>query len=203
MNFELILSFVIMLNPFALFLYLKGVMDELSDVDFYKVLFKASLISYFIYVVFAIFGESVFINFFKINFESFRIFGGVVIFAYAFVFIMKGSKTWITMKESLEDLSSEIALPFMVGAGTISLSVIIGFRNSVPMIMLKILIVLAINYVIIALLKMAKDFLDKKMMKKTFDKYSNILVRINGFIVGAIGVDMIAKGITAIYQGIK
>ncbi len=203
MNLELLLSFVIMLNPFALFLYLKGVMEELSAGDFYLVLFKASLISYMIFIVFAIFGESIFIDFFKINFESFRIFGGIVIFAYALVFIMKGSKAWITMKESLDDLSSEIALPFMVGAGTISLSVIVGFKNSVPMTLFKIFIVMVINYAIIALLKIAKDFLDKKMQKRAFDKYSNILVRINGFIVGAIGVDMITKGIQAIYQGMK
>ena len=198
MDNEMIMSFLIMLNPFALFLYLKDVIKELSTKDFLVVLFKASLISYVIYCTFAIFGNGIFINFFKINFESFRIFGGIIIFAYAFSFIMRGSTSMINRKESLDDLSSEIALPFMVGAGTISLSVLIGYKNNVPVSLSMIAIVLASNYLIIIALKFMKEFLDKKMQKLAFDKYSNVFARLNGFIVGAIGVDMVIQGIKAL-----
>ncbi len=200
MENDLIISFLIMLNPFALFLYLKDVIRELNTKDFLVVLFKASVISYVIYITFALFGNAIFIDFFKINFESFRIFGGIIIFAYAYVFIMKGSQSMITLKESLDDLSSEIALPFMVGAGTISLSVIIGYKNNTPISLFMIAIVMTLNYLIVILLKFLKDFLDKKMQRLTFDKYSSILSRVNGFIAGAIGIDMIIRGILAIWN---
>ena len=61
--------------------------------------------------------------------ESFRIFGGVVLLSFGFLYIVKGDTALISIKEDLDDLASEIALPFMVGAATISLSIIIGNSN--------------------------------------------------------------------------
>jgi len=61
MDIELIISFLIMLNPFAMFLYLRGVMHELSNKDFYIVLFKASVISYLIFAVFSTLGYTIFV----------------------------------------------------------------------------------------------------------------------------------------------
>ncbi|MFP4499034.1 MAG: MarC family protein [Vulcanimicrobiota bacterium] len=200
MKFEMLIVFLIMLNPFALFLYLKGVMDELTSHDFYIVLLKASLISYGVFLLFGLFGYQIFQKFFQITFESFRIFGGIIIFAYAFKFIMQGSKTFIQVKEDLEDLSSEIALPFMVGAGTISISVLIGYRNNFFMTAFNIGLILLINYLIIVGLKVLKDTLDKNVLRKAFDKYSNIFVRLNGFLAGAIGVDMVLKGILTMFK---
>ena len=60
--------------------------------------------------------------------------------------------------------------------------------------------ILAVNYLVIILLKVLKDMLDKKKLRKAFDKYTNISIRIFGFIVGAIGIDMVIKGILAFQQ---
>lgn len=91
MNYEHMVSMLIMLNPFALFLYLKDVMGELDSRDFYKVLLKASFISYVIFFVFAVFGRKLFLDVFQISFESFRIFGGIILFAYAYFYIIPGA----------------------------------------------------------------------------------------------------------------
>jgi len=113
---------------------------------------------------------------------------------------MQGSKTLTTMKESLEDLSSEIALPFMVGAGTISMSVLVGYRHTTVTSLIMFVIIMLVNYAVIVSLKSVMDYLDKKMQKLILYKYSNVLVRINGFILGAIGVDMVIKGVQSFFK---
>lgn len=45
-----ILAFLVMFNPFALFLYLRPVMKDLSDHDFVRVITKATVISFIIFV---------------------------------------------------------------------------------------------------------------------------------------------------------
>jgi len=63
---------------------------------------------------------------FQIDFESFRLFGGIVIFSMACMFIVGGRESFIHMRESLDDMASQLALPFMVGAGSVSVSILIG-----------------------------------------------------------------------------
>jgi len=163
-----LISFLVLLNPFALFIYLRNVMDELSRKDFLIVLLNSSLMSLTIFIIFATFALS---------------------------FIVQGKRSFITLKGSLDDLASEIALPFMVGAATVSLSVIIGEALSGPNTVFILSASIVINYFTIwMLMKVRYDFLKKKS-RLAFDKSLIILLRLNGFFVGAIGVDMIFKAL--------
>ena len=100
---------------------------------YYYVLFKASLISFAIYTLFVLGGNFLFQKLFQISFESFRLFGGIVIFSFAYQYIVGGRNAMIKMKGSLDDLASEIALPFMVGAGTISIAILMTYSLSKPL----------------------------------------------------------------------
>jgi multiple antibiotic resistance protein len=130
-----ILAFVALINPFALFLYLDSVRRDLSFAKFTYVIFKASVISFAVSILFFIAGDYILREIFNINFNSFRIFGVIVIFTSAYLFVVKGGGALIHYKDDLDDLASDIALPFMVGAGTISLSILyfivylIGFSS--------------------------------------------------------------------------
>ena len=192
-------AFVVMLNPFALFLYLQPIMKDLTHRNFLKVLFKASLTSFGIYALFLIVGDVLFRSVFQINFESFRIFGGIVIFSFAYLFIVKGQKAFIQMKENLDDLASEIALPFMVGAGTISLTILMSNQYPVQIGAPVIAAILVVNYGIIATLKTMRDRLKREKLRVAFDKNMEMLLRLNGFFVGAIGVNMIITGIRNVF----
>lgn len=196
MNPELILSFVLLLNPFALFLYLKDVMEALSNREFAKVMLRASIISFIICLVFAAFGDEIFMNIFHVNFESFRIFGGVVLFSFSFLFIVRGHNTIIQVKPNIDEIANELAMPFMVGAGAISLSIIIG-NNAGNYIWsaAQIGLALVINLVVIFVLKYLKDYLTTINARSLFDKVMGMLVRLLAFMVGAIGVQMMATGI--------
>lgn len=190
-----IIEFLAMLNPFALFLYLEPVRKDLSPPDFLRVIFKASLISLFICLSFFFLGTFVFDNVFRINFESFRIFGGIVIFSYAYLFIVRGQKALFMVKENLDDLASEIALPFMVGAGVISLSILMSQKHGPWMGSLALSIIYLTNFLFLVIFKRLRDSIERKKYKTAFDKNMEILLRLNGFFIGSIGVDMIMKGI--------
>lgn len=194
-----IIAFLVMLNPFAMFLYLSPIMEELKSRDFFKVLFKASIISFGIFFIFMASGDFLFRAVLQINFESFRIFGGIVLFSFAYLFIVKGQKAMVHMKENLDDLAAEIALPFMVGAGTITVSILMGNKFEPTEGALAIILVLAINYIIIIFLKYVRETLSKRKMKVAFDKNMEILLRLNGFFVGAIGLNMVVTGVQALF----
>src|SRR6056297_3359290 len=119
-----ILSFLFLLNPFALFLFLSPIMKSLTHREFINVLYKASIISFGIFLFFAVAKELLFEDVFNIHFESFKIFGGVIIFSIAYLFIMKGEQVFLQMKGNLSELANQVVLPYMVGAATISLVVI-------------------------------------------------------------------------------
>lgn len=190
-----IIEILVMLNPFALFLYLEPIRKDLTHKSFMLVIFKATLISFFICLVFFFSGDIIFRRVFMIDFESFRIFGGIIIFSYAYFFIVKGQKALIMIKENLDDLASEIALPFMVGAGTISLSILLSQKHTMWIGALSLFIIFSINFLVLFFLKKFRDSIEGKKFKTAFDKNMEVLLRLNGFFIGAIGINMVLSGI--------
>jgi len=192
------IAFLVLLNPFALYIYLQPVMRELSHGVFTKVLLRASLISFFIFYFFAVAGEYVFEEIFQIRFDSFRIFGGIVFSILALVYIVHGRRYLIELKEDLADVAANIALPFMVGAGTISLAILIG-HNYKPLLSLSIILtVLIVNFVIIVALMYIRYAL-RSGLRTAFDRLAERSMRLIGFFVGSIGVDMVVTGIKNIF----
>lgn len=196
---SLLISFIVMLNPVSLFLYLQPIMLELEHKEFKKVLFKASVISFLIYLLFFLFGDWIFTKVLQINFEAFRIFGGIVLFSFAYYYIVKGQKAMLKMKENLDDLANEIALPFMVGAGTISLAILMKEKLDYTWGITTLVISMIVCYFVVIGLKFIRDKLKKEKFRVAFDKNMEILVRLNGFFVGAIGINMMITGVTNLY----
>jgi multiple antibiotic resistance protein len=190
-----LIAFLVMLNPFAMFLYLRPVMKELDNKTFYFVLWKVSFISFMIFLFFIVSGNFLFEKVFQINFESFRIFGGIILFSFSWIFIVGGKKALVQLKEDLDDLASEIALPFMVGAGTISITVLMAYELNTFQGILTLLLILGGNFLFISILKISKDNIRLKKFQIAFDKNMEILLRLNGFFLGAIGVNMIITGL--------
>lgn len=193
-----VVAFLVLLNPFAMFIYLQPVMRELSPGDFLKVLIRASIISLLIFISFSFSGEFIFRSILQINFEAFRIFGGIIFFSFAYFYIIHGRKSLIDMREKLDDLASEIALPFMVGAGTILLSILMGHKFPLLTCFLLLCLIMAANFVIIVSLMYIRKALSNRL-QVAFDKNMEMLLRLNGFFVGAIGLNMIITGVNNLY----
>lgn len=158
-----------------------------------QVMLKASFISGLIYIIFAVFGQSIF-SFLKVDFEAFRVFGGIVLLSFALSFILQGKESMIRTRGELNKIAAEVALPFIVGAGTITLSILVGEALSPLKSIFTILMVMMANFFIIMGLAQVRGGLNKRL-QTTFDKNAEILLRLNGFIVGAYGVDLIITGL--------
>ncbi|GAB4387433.1 MAG: MarC family protein [Thermodesulfovibrionales bacterium] len=193
-----VVAFLVLLNPFALFIYLQPVMKALPGRDFRKVLLRASLTSLIIFFFFSFSGEFIFRSVLQIDFEAFRIFGGIVFFSFAYMYILHGRKSLINLKENLGDLANEIALPFMVGAGTILLSILMGHKFPTFVSFGLLALIMAANYLMIVALMYVRETLSSKL-KVAFDKHMEMLLRLNGFFVGAIGLNMVITGINNLY----
>ena len=148
---------------------------------------------------FLISGDFIFKQILNINFEAFRIFGGIIIFSIAYLFIIRGKKGVFQLRINLDELASEIALPFLVGAGTISLTILLGNKFSITIGALLLILILTINFFSILLLKKLRDRIKLKKFKIAFDKNMEILLRLNGFFIGAIGINMIIRGVNTLY----
>jgi len=186
-------SFLIILNPIALFVYLLPLKKERGLGTFMQVMLKASFISGLIYIIFAVFGQSIF-SFLKVDFEAFRVFGGIVLLSFALSFILQGKESMIRTRGELNKIAAEVALPFIVGAGTITLSILVGEALSPLKSIFTVLMVMMANFFIIMGLAQVRGGLNKRL-QTTFDKNAEILLRLNGFIVGAYGVDLIITGL--------
>jgi multiple antibiotic resistance protein len=190
---HLLFYLFVMLNPVALFLYVLPLKKEVGLRHFLNIMTRASIISFLIYALFAVLGEAVF-SALRIQFDSFRIFGGIVVSALALSYIMQGKKSMISTRGEFNQIASEIALPFIVGAGTITISILIGRQLGKLESVIGIAIVLMANLASVALLAFLRHKLHAKM-KIVFDKNAEIMLRINGFLVGAFGIDLIVVGI--------
>ncbi len=190
-----IVIFLFLLNPFGLFLYLGPVMKSLTNREFREVLLKASIISFMIFLVFAVLQDFLFDFIFDINFNSFRVFGGIIIFSIAYLFIMKGEKAFIQLKGSLMEIANQVALPYMVGAATISLVILMSEKFTLSLTILMLAIILAINHMIIMGMKFLRESLETRKHELVFDRMMDLLLRLNGFFLGAMGIDMVVSGI--------
>jgi len=195
---EAIVSLVVMLNPFGLFFYLTPVKDHMKPKVFIDTFLKSSLMSTVIAILFYFFGEYFFINILKINFEAFRIFGGIIIFSLSFLYLIGGRRSIIVMKDNPGDQAAEIALPFMVGLGSISL-IVITSRNmpGLPG-FIAVISALLIHFFAAAGFLYARDKIKKTALKNYFEETITVMVRLNGFFIGTICVNMIIKGIKSL-----
>lgn len=193
-----LLPFLAILNPFALCLYLAGVMDDLEPRKFIKVLLWASLISLIVFVVFAVTGEALLVDFLDVRPEALRIFGGVIFFVVAYNYVTKGYRAAEVLRGGLDELPSAIALPFMIGAGTITQAILLGKKNGPYLSIFLLFLGLCISFVIVIAFKLIRDRLKEKR-ERVFERYINILSRINGLLIGAISAEMVVSGIKEIW----
>lgn len=122
-----------------------------------------------------------------------------MILSIALIFIVQGRESIIILREDLRGLASEIALPYMVGAGTISICVLAG-EDLGPVAGLSTLaIALTLNYLTIAMLIFIKYRMLRENLRIVFDKTMGLLLRINGFFIGAIGIDLMVDGIKKVF----
>ena len=185
---------LVLLNPFLVIIYLIDVVEKLEQRQFTLVLVRAALIAGTIFCLFAILGDVIFSSILQADFASFQIFGGIVFLFIGLQFVFRGPKAIEILQGESAHLAGAIAMPILIGPGTISASVIIGKRHD-PLIACAIVLAAVITSILVILvLKKVHDII-RSRNEPLVERYIEITGRIMALFVGTISVDMIMQGI--------
>lgn len=184
----------VLLNPFLVILYLVDMVESLGRRQFAEVLVRAGLIAAVVFSCFAILGDAIFSSLVQAEFASFQIFGGVVFLLIGLQFVFHGPKAIEILRGKSEQLAGAVAMPVMIGPGTISASVVIGKRLDPWEACAAVIAAVATFVVLIILLKVLHDFV-RPRYEYLVQKYIEIAGRIMALFVGTVSVEMIMQGI--------
>jgi multiple antibiotic resistance protein len=183
-----------LLNPFLLSVYLIDLIEKLDHATFRRALVRGMLISFVVFAAFAWAGNAIFSRVLQVRFAAFLIFGGVVFLFIAIRYVMIGSDAIREMRGPAEHVSGSIAMPFLIGPGTVSASVLAGSHQSPLFAVLAIALALVLAVVSVLAIKRLHDWV-KKSNERLVDRYVDIVGRITALVIGTIAVDMILRGI--------
>ncbi|MBX3199905.1 MAG: MarC family protein [Labilithrix sp.] len=192
-------SFLLMftlLNPFLMSIYLLDLIHDLKASTFASVLGRGALIAGAAFVVFAWTGDAVFSRYLQVRFASFQVFGGVVFLLIGIRFVFQGVQTIRGLRGAAEHVAGSIAMPFMIGPGTVSASVVIGARLPILGAIGVIVGSLLATVLLVLALKLAHDRLKESNARLT-DRYIEVVGRISALLIGTFSVEMIMEGVTS------
>jgi len=183
-----------LLNPFLVIVYLIDPVQKLSHKRFRQVLVGAGTIATAVFCCFAIVGEVIFSNLFRAQFASFQIFGGVIFLLIGIQFVFQGPTAIALLRGDSKNLASSIAMPVLIGPGTISASVLMG-RQYPPLIACAAVVcAVAISVGIVILLKGLHDVV-RPQREPLVEQYIEVMGRVAALYAGTVAVDMIMQGI--------
>lgn len=185
---------LVLLNPFLVIVYLVDVVQKLNRKQFTHVLTRASLIASVVFCCFAVLGDAIFSSVFHAEFASFQIFGGIVFLLIGVEFVFRGPAAIEILRGESEHLAGAIAMPILIGPGTISASVIIGKRHDPFTACGAVVGAVFVSILIMLLLKALHDFV-RPRREPLIQRYIEIAGRITALFVGTISVEMIMQGL--------
>ena len=185
-----------LLNPFLVIIYLVDVVQTLERRQFARVLIRAALLAGVVFCGFAILGDAVFSDLVQARFASFQIFGGIVFLLIGIQFVFKGPTAIEMLRGKSECLAGAIAMPVLIGPGTISASVIIGKRLEPLLACAAVLVAVVTSIAIILLLKLTHDFV-RPRRELLIQRYIEIAGRVTALYAGTVAVQMIMEGLHA------
>ncbi len=184
-----------LLNPFLLIVYLVDLVQELELRDFFRVLNRAAWISSGVFIVFALLGDLIFETLLQAHFASFQIFGGIIFLMIGVQFVFKGPEALKNMRGKPEHLAGAIAMPIMIGPGTVSASILAG-KDLQPLTAIA-SIALAVGLVVVIMigLKWVHDVV-RTHNEPLIERYVEIAGRIVALVVGTYSIEMLMQGIS-------
>lgn len=189
------LLLVTLLNPFMMSIYLLELIHQLKTAQFARVLARGALIAGIVFASFAWTGDALFAQYLQVRFASFQVFGGVIFLLIGIRFVFEGVRTMTVLRGPVEHIAGSIAMPFMVGPGTVSASIVAGARLPVLGAIAVIAAALVVTVLFVLLLKVAHDRLKEKNAGLT-DRYIEVVGRVSALVIGTFAIEMIMDGIT-------
>jgi len=188
-------SFFTLLNPLGVMPLFMTMTKDFEVVSRRKTALKATIVSFFTIMSFAMTGQLLF-RFFGISVDSLRIVGGVIFFIMGQDMLQaRLGNTKITeseMEKHITDISiTPLAIPMICGPGAITNAIVL-MQDAVNMEMKVILIVSILVICIITYLVLIAASPIMKVLGETGNK---IMLRLMGLIVMVIGVEFFFAGL--------
>jgi multiple antibiotic resistance protein len=174
--------------------YLLDLITDLPRGVFVRVLARGAAISGAVFFLFAWTGDALFRDVLHVRFASFQVFGGVIFLLIGARFVFSGADAIRAMRGAPEHLAGSIAMPFMIGPGTVSASVVIGSRLSLLESLAVIFATLFATVLLVAALKLAHDFF-KERNARLIDRYMELVGRLSALLIGTFAIEMIFQGV--------
>jgi small neutral amino acid transporter SnatA (MarC family) len=184
----------ILLNPFLMVVYLLDVFEKLPPETFRRVLLRAGLISFLVFSLFALLGDFLFRDVLQAQFASFQVFGGIIFLLIGLQFLFQGNSAIAALRGESQHIAGAIAMPVMIGPGTIGASIIIGKRLTQFNAVLAVGAAVLTSVLVIILLKYLHDYV-RGRNEKLVDRYIEIIGRAMALVVGTFAVEMIMRGL--------
>lgn len=184
----------VLLNPFLLAIYLLNLVRELDLKTFARVVSAGAFIAAAVFFPFAWLGDRIFTDVLQVRFAAFLIFGGIVFLIIGLRFVFEGPHAIEMLSGAPVQLASAIAMPFMVGPGTVNAAVLAGSRMHLFSACVSIIAALTATVAILLLLKILHDWVHGRSAS-VVERYVSIAGRISALVVGTIAVEMVFQGL--------
>lgn len=191
-------SFFTLINPLGTLPIFMTMTADLNSKERNRVAKKASIVSFFTIVVFALSGQILF-NFFGISVNSFRIVGGVIFFLMG-MDMLQARLGKVKIKDSevksyVSDISiTPLAIPMICGPGALTNAIVLmedaTTLEKKIILFASVFAVMLITYFIL--------FSSSKIIKLLGETGNNVLMRLMGLIVMVIAVEFFFSGLKPI-----
>lgn len=189
-----VMLLLVILNPFALSVYLFEVLREHPAKTIAAMLLRAVLIAGSVLGVFAIGGERLLTDLLHVRFFAFQIFGGLIFLIIGIKFILEGAGAVALLRGEPAQLAGTVAMPFLIGPGTISAAALAGAKHGPWLGVICVGLALGTTAAVLLLLKVLFDRV-KERNAAILERYAEIAGRVSGFLAGSISIEMIATGL--------
>lgn len=183
-----------LLNPFLLVVYMIDVFDKLPTPTFRGVIIRAGVISSCVFSVAAVLGDVLFRDLLQAEFASFQLFGGVVFLVIGLRFVFEGNSAIKGLRGESQHIAGSIAMPLMIGPGTISASILAGKRLSHTYAVFSIIVAVIASVGVMILLKYLYDYV-RVHNAELVQRYMDIAGRVTALVVGTFAIEMIMRGL--------
>ncbi len=190
--------FLVVVEPISLLPLFVGLTEGIEEVQRRQMALRAVIISAVILTVFAIVGGP-FLKVMSINIESFRIFGGLLLFLIALEMVFARSPgTRTSSKEQQESEEKEdisvfpLAFPFIAGPGALA-TILLAFGGAAgnPELFAGLLVIVFV----VLLLTLGVLYLATPAMRVLGVTGTNVISRMFGVLLGALAVQYVIDGL--------
>jgi multiple antibiotic resistance protein len=190
--------FLVVVEPISLLPLFVGLTEGIEEVQRRQMALRAVIISAVILTVFAIVGGP-FLKIMSINIESFRIFGGLLLFLIALEMVFARSPgTRTSSKEQQESEEREdisvfpLAFPFIAGPGALA-TILLAFGSAAgnPELFMGLLVIVFV----VLLITLGVLYLATPAMRVLGVTGTNVISRMFGVLLGALAVQYVIDGL--------